>query len=265
MKRFVKYISGYALPVLMAGILLLPACEDNPGEAPQLPPASSMVIDFSGFDQNAKDDLSAWNYLDAAVTVTVWNVFITVGLAVPVAAFWESFNHEGIYQGDGEWIWSYNVTAGAIYKADLHGKVVNDSVRWEMYITRTDSFDDFLWYYGMASLDRSGGYWIMNEKPEQPNTLLRIDWSIEQGEETAGIKYTNIQPGGNENGGYIQYGRAENGDYDTYYDVYIKSSDKLVNILFNTETKEGRIKDPVYFKDGDWHCWDGSLQDVDCL
>jgi hypothetical protein len=82
MKRIVKYISGYALPVLMAGILMLPACEDNPGEAPQLPPASSMVIDFSGFDQNTKDDLSAWNYLDAAVTVTVWNVCI-LGILQP--------------------------------------------------------------------------------------------------------------------------------------------------------------------------------------
>ena len=257
-------IKAIRFAVLM--IILLPACEtDKQEDPPLLPPASSMVIDFSDFELDTKSELTAWYWLNAAVNVAVWNTVITVGLAVPVAAFWESFNHEGVYQGDKEWIWSYNVPVlGIIYKADLHGTLQDTSVLWEMYITRTEAYDDFLWYYGEVSLDRTQGYWIMNENPQEPNELLRIDWTREANAETSEIKYSNIKPGGDENGGYIQYGIISEGDYDCFYDIYIKSSNKLVNILYNSETKEGRIKDPVSYGDDSWRCWDSTLQDTDC-
>jgi hypothetical protein len=246
--------------------ILLPACEkDKEEEPPLLPPASSMVIDLSDFQQNTKSELTTWNWGNATLNVLVWSTAITFTLAVPVAAFWESFNHEGVYQGDKEWVWSYNVTLlGVIYKADLHGTLQDTSVLWEMYITKTDDYADFLWYYGEVNLDRTQGYWIMNENPQEPNELLRIDWTREANEETSAIKYTNVKPGGDENGGYIQYGKLSEGDYNCFYDVYIKSSNKLVNIQYNPETKEGRIKDPVTYGDDSWHCWDSTLQDTDC-
>ena len=237
-----------AVRILLLGIIIFPACEtDKERDPPLLPPASSMVIDFSDFQQTKKSELTAFNWVNAALNVAIWNTVITVGLAVPVAAFRESFKHEGVYHGDKEWIWSYNVTVfGVIYKADLHGTLQDDNVLWEMYVTKTDDFTDFLWYYGEVSLDQTEGFWIMNENPEDPSELLRIDWTRETGAETSEIKYTNIQPGGAENGGYIRYGKLSEGDYDYFYDIYVKSTDKLINIQFNSETKEGRIKEPEH-------------------
>lgn len=224
-----------------------------------------MLIDFSDFQQNKKSELTVQNWGYAALNVFVWSSMITGGLAVPVAAFWESFKHEGVYQGEKEWIWSYNVMVlGVIYKADLHGTLQDDNVLWKMYITRTDGFSDFLWYYGEVSLDQTEGFWIMNENPENPGQLLRIDWTREANAETSEIKYTNVQPGGVENGGYIQYGKLSGGDYDYFYDIYVKSTDKLINIQFNSGTKEGRIKDPKTYIDDNWHCWDSNQQDAVC-
>lgn len=126
-----------------------------------------MVIDFSDFHQDTKSDpgalnaaqqeATAWYWLNAAAHVTVWNTIITIGLAVPVAAFRESFNHEGVYQGNKEWAWTYDVTTpDAVYTADLHGTIKDTTVLWEMYVSRAGVFEDFLWYYGEVNFARTG-------------------------------------------------------------------------------------------------------------
>jgi len=264
------------LCIMLLGALLLPSCNKEKDETPpQLPPESSMVIDFSDFQHNTKSDpglisdaqqeATAWSWLNAAAHVTIWNTIITVGLAVPVAAFRESFNHESTYLGKKEWSWTYDVTVfDAVYTADLHGTIKDTTVLWEMYVSRAGVFQDFLWYYGEVNFARTQGYWIMNESPAKQNELLRIDWLRMPEADVAEIKYTNVQPGGAENGGYIQYGIFDDVNYDRFYDIYVASAQRLVNIKWNSDTKEGRIKDPYLYLDENWRCWDINLQDIQC-
>ena len=273
-KSYLPFLTR-SIGILLIAILFLPSCEETTEDPPEFPPVSSMLMDFSDFSNNNKSEFlpgtllkseeTALHWFNAAAHVAVWNIIISVGLAVPVGAFIESFNHEGVFQGDKTWIWSYNLTvAGAIYKADLHGQLMDDKVRWEMYITQTDVYSDFMWYYGEVKLDQTEGFWMMYEKPANPSELLRIDWTKDSDNATAEIKYTNVQPNGPENGGYIQYGIIADSDYDRFYDIFAAGDNKLVNIKWNTVTKEGRVRNPVAFHDDNWRCWDTDLQDIDC-
>ena len=243
--------------------------DTNETPAPQLPPQSSMIMDFNGFT-NPNDTTSArgiasyQNWGHSYVNVVVWHTIIHVGMAVPVGAFVESFNHEAIYHPDeNNWTWSYNfVVDGFTHEAELTGFIVSDTVNWEMRITKEGHFSDFLWYYGKNSFDRSGGYWIMYENPTDPSELLKIDWTYE-GEGIGDIKYTNIKPQGDENGGYIQYGTLD-GEFTRFYNIYNKGQDNLTDIEWNHEDHHGRVMDPKKFGDDEWHCWNTVLQDVDC-
>ena len=76
------------------------------------------------------------------------------------------------------------------------------------------------------------------------------------------IKYTNIEPGGAENGGYIFYGKTTDTTYDAYYHIYNKGQDNLTEIEWNLTSKAGRIKDEKHYSDTDWHYWDENLDDI---
>lgn len=261
---------NFLITGLLFSFVLVSCKKDNNSEpAPELPPESSFEMDFSGFsnpnDTLASRNLSSYhNWGHAYADVAVWSTIIKVGLAVPVAAFYESFNHEAVYHpGDNNWTWCYNFMAGGtVHEAELTGYLENDTVNWEMRITKAGAFTNFLWYTGKNSFDRSGGYWILNEKPANPNPLLRIDWTYEGGG-IGDMQYTNVKPGGAENGGYIHYGTST-GDLTRFYNIYNKGQDNLTEIEWSNVDYHGHIKDPKVFGDSDWHCWDDSLQDVVC-
>ncbi|MCK9401314.1 MAG: hypothetical protein M0Q51_15150 [Bacteroidales bacterium] len=255
--------------ITLAFLLATTGCKKEDEPAPGLPPQSSFVMDFSDFS-NPGDTLGArdlstyqnWGYSYA--NVVVWQTILTVGLAVPVASFLESFNHEAVYHPDqNNWTWSYNVTVNfAVYEAELTGYLEADSVVWEMRITKSAEYADFLWYYGKSALNESGGYWILQENPLSANELLRIDWH-KYADGTVDISYTNIRPGDPENGGYILYGTATT-DFDRFYDLYNKGQDNLTEIEWSSINKNGHVKDPNHFGDDLWHCWDTNLMDVVC-
>lgn len=263
-KQLINFLAiGLILSVALA------SCNKDKQPAPQLPPESTFLMNFSGFsnpeDTAASRDFGTYqNWGHAYANVVVWSVFIKVGLAVPVAAFVESFNHDAVYHpAQHNWTWSYNFKVdGVWHEAELTGYIENDTVNWEMRITKDGEYSNFLWYYGKNSWDRSGGYWILYEKPSNPNTLLRIDWTY-QGGGIADIKYTNIVPDGPENGGYINYG-TQTGDLNLFYDIYNKGQDNLTEIEWNNTDYHGHVKDPMKFGDSDWHCWNNYLQDDVC-
>jgi len=255
--------------ILLALAFATSSCKKEDEPAPDLPPQSSFVMDFSDFS-NPDDTLGSreiatyhhWGY--SYINVVVWQSILTVGLAVPVASFVESFNHEAVYHPDeNNWTWSYNVTVNmVVYEAELTGYLEADSVVWEMRVTAGAQYSDFLWYHGKSALDESGGYWILRENPLNANNLLQIDWH-KYSDGTADISYTNIRPGDPENGGYIFYGTALTG-FDRFYDIYNKGLDNLTEIEWSAVNKDGHVKDPHYFGNGDWHCWDTNLMDVVC-
>ncbi len=265
----VKRIAAISVSGILILLFILPGCKKNDEPAPQLPPESSFVMNFNDFssadDTLAQRDLYSYrNWGHAYSKVAVWNTIIAVGLAVPVASFLESFNHEAVYHpDDNNWTWSYNVThAGKIYEAELTGYLQADSVVWEMRVTKSDEFSDFLWYRGKSHTDRTGGYWILMNDPLDPYTLLKIDWS-QDFNGSSSLRYTNIVPGGIENGGYIYYGVVPD-SFDRFYDIYNKGHNNLTEIEWNHTDLNGHIKDPEFYQDASWHCWGTGLQDIDC-
>jgi len=263
-----KQLINFAVIGLIFSIALV-SCKKDQQPAPQLPPEASFLMNFSDFSNpgdtaTSRDFGTYQNWGHAYTNVIVWSVFIKVGLAVPVAAFVESFKHEAVYHpAQHNWTWNYNFNvAGVWHEAELTGYIESDTVNWEMRITKDGEYNDFLWYYGKNSFDLSGGYWILYEKPVTPNELLRIDWN-NQGGGIANIKYTNIVPEGPENGGYIHYG-TQTGDLNLFYDIYNKGQNNLTEIEWNSEDYHGHVKDPKKFGDSDWHCWNIYLQDDVC-
>jgi len=247
----------------------LSGCKKKDEPAPELPPQSSFLMNFEDFsnpdDTLAVRDINSYhNWGHAYFNVAVWNAIITVGLAVPVASFVESFNHEAVYHpNDNNWTWSYNVShAGHIYEAELTGFLQADSVVWEMRLTKSNEFTNFLWYWGKSHINRTGGYWILMDKPANPHNLLQIDWN-QDFSGVANLKYTNIVPNGAENGGYIFYGTVLEA-FNRYYDIYNKGQDNLTEIEWNHTDLNGRIKNPMHFQDDNWHCWGTNLQDMIC-
>ena len=267
-----KFLSVFLATIYLTVAIFTSSCKKDKGEAPTIPPSSSFVMDFSDFKQNksglAIQDSTQTNAANAIVQVGVWNVILTVGLAVPVAAFLESFNHQAELDNDNWWVWSYSVPVGLkTYNASLHGKVVGQEVQWEMYLSQSGGFTDFKWFTGTSDLNGTSGQWILNESPTVPTTLLQIDWHNNV-DGTADIKYMNVAPStsthGTENGGYIMYGKTNNTPFNAFYNIFYKSQDNLVEINWNRTTKEGQIKNPKAFNDVLFHCWDSNGYDVVC-
>lgn len=279
LKRLVAIATALAMVAF-----LLAGCGSDDGDGgtgpepvqPQIPPPSSFVMDFSDFNSgqpyeplrgedpvDGKESNANWSW--AAGNVLLWNTIIMVGLAVPVASFLEAFNHEPTRQPDGTWIWDYNfMVDGIVHLAELHGRVVEETVQWEMYISKEGEYEDFLWYSGVSALDATEGTWTLFNNPTSATPFVGIEWHWYSQLETGDIKYTNIVPGGPDNGSYIFYGTFEEGTYNAFYDIYYVSLDNHTQIEWNRTTKAGRVSDPNHFGDSDWHCWDSNLQDVPC-
>ena len=294
-KRCLVTIQMFLSLVLI--ILLCAGCASSTNNSktakpPEIPPQSTFVMDFSDFVQskssynpsqtstillasfspergrvittpNALGDRSNWVF--AALNVGFWNLTGFVGLAIPVTAFVESIKQTPVKQPDGSWIWTYSITVqGITYTAELHGKYIDSSVRWDMYIAKENEYTDFLWYYGESNLGSTQGYWVLKDKPSNPNDLLRIDWHRDPANETGDIKYTNIVPGGAENGGYISFAVTKTQDFNRAYIIYNKGKNETTSIEWSSTTKAGHVKDSLHFGDSNWHCWDSSLNNTTC-
>ncbi len=260
--------------IMMTAIFVAFAgCSDKSNNTPQtpptLPPQSSFLMSFAGFATPSAspatgDDSGHVNFAQSALRVGYWNLILTVTLAVPTAAFIESFNHEPVRQDDGSWAWSYNVTVGVQYTCKLVGSTGNNEILWKMYITKAGAYSDYLWYSGSQNLTGTQGTWTVNRNPDQTNPYLRIDWHHNYTDSTGDLKYTNIIPGDAENGAYIYYGIPASGDYNRFYNIYSHSLDNLAEIEWNNPSFNGRVKDHNFYLDDAWHCWDESQHDITC-
>ncbi len=251
---------------LLFFLLVSMSCEkeesDNK-EAPEIPPQSTFIMDVSDFANNQDTstkympDSTAFNYFHSVLSVAFWNFMLTAHMIIPVAAFVESFNHEAIYHPtDDNWTWSYNINVGGIHEVELTGYIESDSVIWEMRI------DELLWYYGHSHTDGTGGYWKLFQGEDLSIPWLNIDWNRES-TDIADLKYTIITPDDEGYGSYIFYGKT-NEEYDRFYDIYLSKEDKLTEIEWLFEEKNGRVRDFRRFGDNEWHCWDSTYIDVNC-
>jgi hypothetical protein len=276
--KFVLLISS-----LLIVILILSSCQkDETIQAPAIPPAGTMVIDFGNLaDANksgsiTKNELvTKTNWLISATTVGVWNVIIGTTFAVPVAAFKTSFNQTPSKINNTTWEWDYSVNGfTSQYSARLVGTLQTNQVNWEMFISKTgiDSFDEFLWFEGTSALDGKSGQWILYNSAEFPDKTVQIDWQKE-GDEVGNIKYTYIreinslnQPD-NFNGSYLICGLQDE-TFDAYVTVhtYDNQAESFTDsyIEWSRSDFSGHIKAEYFFNDSEWHCWDSTGNDVDC-
>jgi hypothetical protein len=242
-------------------------------EAPEIPPQSSFIIDFSDFllaenalkplNNNEIQSFQNWGW--SAGNIVVWNTLLTVTLAVPVASFLESFNHDPQLQPDGTWIWSYSFTVlEQQYNAELHAEIEIDGVQWNMYISRQNAYSKFHWYEGKSNLFTTDGTWTLYKNPNDPSPLLYIEWDRNILENTGNTKYANIIPDNPDNGSYIQYGITTQTPFDAFYTIYSVSKQNSTLIEWNRTTKDGRVNDQLHFGDSNWHCWNSNLADGEC-
>jgi hypothetical protein len=243
-------------------------------EAPEVPPQSTMLIDFSNFnlDSGAQapgtellQPLTQQNWWWAAWNAVFWKTIITVTLAIPVASFVESFNHEPELQEDGWWLWSYSVTVGVnVYTAELYGRFGGLGTRWEMYVSKAGDYTDFLWYKGEADILLTEGWWLLYESPQSPNEFLDIEWQRDPVTATGDIRYTVVKAGHVQEGGYIFYGTTTDTVHDAFYDIYDIAADNHLDVEWHQTDEYGRVRDPRHFGNDDWYCWDGNHDDTEC-
>ncbi len=271
--------------ILLTVILFSTAACDNSNEgetAPDLPPYSSMVMDFEDFDDNQATAIynkstaeTSGNWLYSRVVVGVWNTALFTTLAVPVASFKTAFAHKPEYLGNAKWQWAYTVEGfTSQYTARLTGELAGNEVIWEMYITKNgiDSFTEFLWFSGASQIDGQSGHWVLNHSAVYPENMLRIDWAIEN-EEIGNIKYTYVRDQNNDRNtdtfknSYINYG-LQTSELDAFYDIHAfdQQLNKFVdvNIEWSRQNYNGQVMAPDYFNDTNWHCWNGAGEDIDC-
>ena len=242
-------------------------------DPPQLPPKTSMVMDFSDFSSATIDytkNIDSTSYANhnwAGLNVGVWNLILTVRLAIPVASFYEAFNHQYVEEGDNLWSWSYSFVAqNTNHTAKLTAMYIesNQKIQWDMFITKDNVYSNFHWYTGYSAISGLEGNWTLNESNIKPTPLLSIDWHRNTSTGSSDIKYTNVAPGGIENGGYIYYAVSPGASLDATYDIFNKGENNLINIQWNKNSKNGRIKDAKHYLNPDWHCWDSSFLDCNC-
>jgi hypothetical protein len=260
-------------------------CKKTTDNAPSLPPANSMTIDFTNFTAKKKSvDISSQgtntltnvNWFRASTTAGFWNLILTVNLVVPVAAFKAAIDNKPVLISDKKWQWSYVANAvGATYNARLTGEIRTSDVKWEMYISKTGAgaFAELLWFSGTSTLDGKSGQWVLNLSQAFPEPFLQIDWTV-TGKDIGSIKYTYIRDLKDNRTtdwfktSYIEYGlksQTLNGYYNIHFNNSTTSNDfKDVFIEWNTTAHNGHIKALHYYQDSNWHCWNGTGQDEVC-
>lgn len=255
------------LATVIAVSVLNTSCKKDPEDAPTIPPQDTFEMDFSDFNSSGKSTVDTTKYDHwgrAAIQVGVWNVILTVNLAIPVMAYAESFNHVPSYVSKKEgWLWQYTVSnwTGS-YTCKLYGLEDGTTVKWKMLISKSGSYTDVEWYTGVSQKDGSGGTWSLNKDPFNVTPYLGIDWS--KAGATKNITYTNIEAGDAGNGSYISYTVDTTQALDANYIIYGKKDDYKVDIKWNRTTKEGNAIELGYYGDSNPRCWDSNVKNIVC-
>jgi hypothetical protein len=256
--------------------------KDATDTAPQIPSLETMVIDFGELgDIQKSTEKSAvlngdkTNWIVSAATLGIWKLIIGTTFAIPVTAFAESFENLPEQIADNTWQWEYSVDGlGGTYKARLVGTNLNNSYKWEMYISKEGSqgFGEFMWFEGTSAKDESNGKWTLYHSPEYNEPLLTIDWE-KQNEEIGQITYSYVRELNDErnpdpmDGSYLIYG-LQDVELDAYLEVYAWNQlEKVFTQTFiewNTTNYSGKIKAEHFYNDALWHCWNAEGENVDC-
>ena len=267
----------YHLLTLALALIILTSCDPSinpvPEVAPELPAAEMVAIPTEVLEDHSADsaqtqstgfDYSNWVY--AGVNLAVWKTVIVVNTAIPTAAFGRAFNETPTFVGNATFEWAYQYQ-GPFHKYDvvLTGQYINggDDVEWVMTLSQHGGYQNFEWYRGTTSVDRTESSFTVNHRPFNPEALFRIDYNTDFTDGT--IRFTNVRPGHHDNGAYLEYRVEPNNSFNRAFDIYGgPNNGNTIEIQWSEPSGNGRVKSQPHFNDNNWHCWGTDLKNTNC-
>ncbi|MEM8527912.1 MAG: hypothetical protein AAGG68_24945 [Bacteroidota bacterium] len=240
--------------------------------APDLPSLEIFDLSlkqFGGADdkgaQPKSGNMTRWHWLHAGVNILVWNTVVVVNLATPVAALGAAFNEEAEYLGQGVYEWRYQFEGDdELLQIVLTGAYTSteDEIAWKMSISQVDGASEFVWLTGLSTPLESE--YTLYHQIENPEPYLLITHKKDaNNEEAESTRFTNVIPGHEDNGNYIEYRIQPDALYNRGYDVY-QSAENFLEIELNEPAGDGRVRHQSHYGDNDWRCWDEEKKDVEC-
>ena len=265
-----KNLISKIIVIVMLGASVMISCKKE-DKAAVLPPPESMIMDFSNFQASSKksalaDDTTKYsNWATSAVTVGFWNIIVFLNSAVPVAAFREASNHNGVFVENATWRWTYTMTfAGGTYTCKLEGTVNSSTTDWKMYLSKAggvgSDYSDFLWFTGTSSNDATNATWHLNRGPDlNGRKYLDIEWVKE-----SSLKYTLVDEMEAGVGSWLEYSKIDDAGLNAQFIIQTVSPVNNVTIQWKTEGKNGRVKCQNLYGDLNWHCWGANYKNTIC-
>jgi hypothetical protein len=269
-----KKLTSLILTIAIVNLVFISCERPAKEDPPVIPSLETMAMDFSYFTADQKSATAEGTQVNfgwAAANIVVFNSILTLTLVVPVAAFANSFNYQPEFMGNATWQWEYDVDGWfGRHHARMTGTIRQNDVKWEMYISREgiNPYPEFLWFEGTSALDGNSGQWVLNYSNIFQEPMLQIDWE-RTGNEIGEIQYTLVRTLKDDRtpnpayGSYVLGGRTD-AELDAYYSIYLAENQRNVDIEWSLTNYNGRIMDPLFFLDNDWHCWDNMGYDMVC-
>jgi hypothetical protein len=262
------------LAFLLSFSILLVSCnkddEVDPGTTPALPPSSSMAPNFEDFSNNegagGGREMAVRNWVYAATSVGVYSGILSGALVVPVTAFKLAVNQEATFDTETKlWVWAYDISVpnNGSYSVKLTADVDGSDVAWTGYISKAGGFADFVWFTGESNFAANAGTWTLYEGPDKPDAWLSSEWSKSDVDGIADVTFT-VEKEGDGFGSSISYMVDANADLDRNVTIVDTNTENSIDVQWNAENGNGRIKSEAFFEDNLYHCWDTTLNDVDC-
>lgn len=262
---------AYTLVLATVFVFATMSCDQEPeDQRPELPPVESMMMDFTAFSEQPATSkgsaISHQNFTQSYKTIVFWNISVSVVSALPVAAYAHALQQEPVNTGDNTWEWSFDFSLkGVSYAATLIAeRMNNEAFAVEMSIAFTALPEQGVkWFEGVVRYDHTRADWTFYKDGTSP--VLEVGWNKDFESGKADLTYTYTEPDQKETGSFIMWKYLPTMSYDATY--MISMADGTVDIQWNVSTVEGRIKDPSFFGDKDWHCWasrENGLADMDC-
>ena len=246
--NILSHKSGIGIHLIISFLLInFISCSDSAKpdpDPPLMPPLSSIEMDLSSLTNSSAQKLSVgktyddnsvivgsnWTY--AAGTVAFWLTVTSITFAIPTAAFAATINQDPDYLGDLRWKWTNNFLG--YHTAELYGEINGSVVNWEMYISRTGGFQDFLWYTGQSNIDGSGGTWTFYESPENPVEYMGIEWNY-SATGVGDLRYEVVKASAENVGSYILYGFDNDEDYNAACTLYNSVNENMLSLIHISE------------------------------
>lgn len=207
---------------LAAGVFIFSGCKKDDDDAGlTLPPSNAMDMDFSFTQKKSAfvgDDTTYYRL--ARTVVSYWAVKAGVLTALPVYSFRKATENKPAFDAESNlYTWTFQFPfASDTYEAILTGEIIEDSVDWEMNITRVGGDAPFKYFEGRSATDRSGGWWVIYYP--QVQKALKINWTYES-DNVGTLRYTNVIAGDENEGGYIEFAKHAGTTYDRYFNIHI--------------------------------------------